>query len=179
MVYMFEPHIDGMIQDGFLNPRMTRTRVVNDVLRPINIRMRQADSDRALLSAAGRPESDGTRQRRVRDAIDYGIRHLDVFAPNEWNYLRGRLQAMREEDVPLAHDRNRLGAPYSMFRRSDLEADDPEARNDAPEALGGDRRIQNTGLGFVQAENTVRRSERLAEQRDPVIALTVPPRRDE
>ena len=161
---MFAPHIDDMVQDGYMRPAATRARVVNDILKPINRRMEVIDENLAT-----RGQGTYSRQQKVRSVMHDGISQLNRLAPNEWNHLKARLQAMREEEPPLAHDRHHITAPYSMFRRSDLEADDPEAREDAPEALGGDRRMPQTGLRTGDNMPQVLRFE---DREDPVIALT-------
>jgi len=161
---MFEPHIDDMVQDGYVRPPATRARVVSDVLRPINRKMEIFDS--------ARYQHHISRKERVQSAIDNGLNRLNTLGPNEWNRLKARLRAMREEEPPLAHNRRHVTAPYTMFRRSDLEGDDPDARDDAPEALGGDRRMPQPGLRTGDNMPHILTYE---EQEDPVIALTREP----
>jgi len=161
----------GDLQDELGNdPRTPRRRVVDEVLEPINRIVR--NHDRAVILQD--PNRRNSRQEAVRHAVGTGLLALNEMAPNEWHYLRGRLQALREEQPPAAFDRRRPYAPYSMFTASDLAHDDPDIRNDSVETLGGDRRMRGPGLGFQPGEGGWRERTRAAEQQDPVIGLTGP-----
>jgi hypothetical protein len=164
------------VQDGLANdPQASRGRVVDQVLRPINRRIQRFDMvDAGDIMERG--QLMGARRDEAQDAIDEGLDTLNRIAPNEWHYLRGRLHGLRGSQPPTAYGRHRPNAPFSMFRRSDLTEDDPDARGDAPEALGGDRRMLAPGLGFQPGEAGPRQSPRLQAQRDPVIALSAPDR---
>ena len=153
------------------DPRTPRRRVVDEVLEPINRIVRNYDRAAVLQD----PNRRNTRQEAVRHAVNTGLLTLNQMAPDEWHYLRGRLQALREEQPPAAYDRRRPNAPYSMFTLRDLANDDVEAPNDAAEALGGDSRMRGPGLGFQPGEGNWRGRTRQARTEDSVIALTETP----
>ena len=167
------PHIREQAQEVDDHPSASRSRVVDDVLRPINMAVRQYD--RARIREGSREYDlarSRARQQAVRDAIDGGLATLDEMAPDEWSNLRAALRERRDSRPPIAYTLRRPGAPYSMFMRSDLQGDDPGALDDSPELLGGDMRMREPGLGFQEGEGAWRGRTRAGGADNPAIALT-------
>jgi hypothetical protein len=172
-----EEHME-QLQDGHANdPHVSRHRVVNEVLRPINERIRAFDRYPPIFDTRQRRLAG--RQQTIQDAIDEGINTLDRIAPDEWRLLRRNLRMRRDAPAPAAYDRRRPNAPFSMFTARDLQSDDPDVNTDTPEALGGDHRMRAPGLGFQPGEGAWRERTRNAGVGDPVIALTETPGRNE
>ena len=166
-----EEHMQ-QLQDGHANdPQASRHRVVNEVLRPINERIRAFDRSPVVFRSL--QQRLAARQDAMREAIDGGLNRLNHIAPNEWRMLRENLRMRRNEGQPAAaYDPRRPNAPFSMFTTGVLRRDDPDVNQDAPEALGGDSRMRAPGLGFQPGEGGWRGRTRNAGVGDPIIALT-------